>query len=98
MNVIDYIPFGNRNPVSREHLVHLTGLDDRAVRNEIKRLKKEYPIVNIGQGYYIADDPDDPDLAAYIRQESHRIREISKGLKRHKALYKVNKSQEMLNI
>ena len=54
--------------------------------------------MNIGQGYYIADDPDDPDLEAYIRQESHRIREISKGLKRHKALYKVNKSQEMLNV
>lgn len=98
MNILDYIPIGNKNPITRETLVYVTGLDDRAVRNEIKRLKTEYPIVNIGQGYYIAEDPDDPDLAAYIRQESHRIREISKGLRRHKALYRTNKRQEMLKI
>ena len=98
MNLLDYIPIGNKNPISRETLVYITGLDDRAVRNEIKRLKAEYPIVNIGQGYYIADDPDDPDLEAYIRQETHRIREISKGLRRHKALIRTNKSQEMLEI
>lgn len=98
MNILDYIPIGNKSPITRETLVYVTGLDDRAVRNEIKRLKTEYPIVNIGQGYYIAEDPDDPDLAAYIRQESHRIREISKGLRRHKALYRTNKRQEMLKI
>lgn len=98
MNVLDYIPIGNKNPISRETLVYITGLDDREVRRIIKRLKDEYPIVNIGQGYYIAEDPDDPDLEAYIRQETHRIMEISRGLRRHKALYRTNKCQEMLKI
>lgn len=99
INLLDFIPFGaNTTPVTRAELEILTGLDDRTIRGEINRLKKEYPIINIGQGYYVAEDPDDPDLEAYIRQESHRIREISKSLKRHRALYKTNKRQEMLKI
>ena len=97
--VIDYIPVGSEStPISREDLVRLTGLSDRAVRNEINMAKKDIPIVNVGNGYYVANDPDDPNLIAYIYQEMHRIRAISKGLRRHKALYKVNKNQEILNI
>ena len=98
MNLLDYIPLGNKNPISRETLVYITGLDDRMVRRKIKELKDKYPIVNTGQGYYIAEDPDDPDLEAYIRQESHRIMEISRGLRQHKALYRINKRQEILKI
>lgn len=96
--ILDLIPYGNENPITRADLVAQTGQDDRTVRDAIKQLKRDYPIVNIGQGYYIAEDPDDPDLEAYIRQESHRIREISKGLRRHKALYRINKQQERLSI
>lgn len=98
MTILDYIPIGNKNPISRETLSYITGLDDRTVRRIIKNLKEKYPIVNTGRGYYIADDPDDPGLEAYIRQESHRIMEISRGLRKHKALYKINKRQEMLKI
>lgn len=99
MNVIDYIPVGRKEaPVSREELCRLTGSEDRTVRREINRAKRTYPIVNVGLGYYIADDPDDPNLREYIMKEMHRIKEISKGLKRHKALYKVNKEQETLNV
>ena len=42
--------------------------------------------------------PDDPNLKAYIIKETHRIREISKGLRKHKALYRVNKAQERLDV
>ena len=98
-DITDFIPSGRQSePVSRSQLVSMTGLDDRAVRDAINHAKKTYPIVNIGKGYYIADDPDDPDLKAYILQESHRIREISKGLRRHKALYRTNKNQEKLSV
>ena len=98
-NIMDYIPVGNESePVSRESLVMWTGMTDRQVRQEIKLAKAMFPIVNVGTGYYVADDPDDPGLAEYIKRESHRIREISKGLKRHKQLAKVNKAQEGLNV
>ena len=98
MNVIDFIPVGNERPTTREELVNLTGLEDRAVRNAIQNLKRDYPIVNNGNGYYIANDPDDPHLRAYIYKELSRIRAISKGLRRHKALYKTNKNQETMNL
>lgn len=97
--VIDFLPLGSDStPISRQRLVNLTGLDDRTVRSEIQRLKAEVPVINIGKGYYIADDPEDPNLRAYIIQEQHRIKQISKGLKKHKWLYKINKKQETLKI
>lgn len=98
-NILDYIPEGKDTaPISRERLVMMTGLSDRRVRDEINAAKREKPIVNVGNGYYIPTDPDDPNLKAYILQEMHRIREISKGLRKHKALYKVNKAQGRLDI
>ena len=99
IDILEFIPYGKTDsPISRESLCYLTGLSDRSVREEIARAKKEYPIINVGEGYYIPDDPDDPNLKAYILKETHRIREISKGLKRHKALYRVNKKQETLEL
>lgn len=99
INILNFIPVGSEStPISREELVRLTGMSDRMVRNEINQAKKDCPIVNVGNGYYVANDPDDPNLKAYIYQEMHRIRAISKGLRRHKALYKINKDQEILKI
>ena len=98
-NVIDFIPIGSHSrPTSREELVMLTGMSDRSVREEINHLKREYPIVNMGAGYYVADDPDDPNLKAYIHQEMQRVKSISRALRKHKALFKINKDQEMLKV
>ena len=98
-NVIAYIPIGSEStPITRSELCRLTNMTDRQVRRDINDLKKTVPVVNVGKGYYIADDPDDPNLKAYILQEMHRIREISKGLRKHKWLYKINKQQETLKI
>ena len=41
MNVLDFIPYGRENAISRRELVRLTGFDDRTIRREIKRLTKE---------------------------------------------------------
>lgn len=99
INIYAYLPIGSDSkPITREELCNLTGLEDRAVRNEISKAKREVPIINVGNGYYIADDPDDPNLRAYICKEMHRIREISKGLRKHKWLYRVNKKQETMDI
>lgn len=99
MNIIDYMPIGSESrPITRDELVKITGFNDRKVRIEISKLKRDLPIINTGKGYYIADDPDDPNLKAYIISETHRIREISRGLRKHKWLYKINKNQETLKI
>lgn len=98
-NIFAYLPIGSDStPITREELCELMNTSDRKIRQEINKAKKDVPVINVGQGYYIADDPDDPNLKAYILQETHRIREISKGLKKHKWLYKINKQQETLKI
>lgn len=98
-NIFAYLPIGSDSrPVTREELCILMDTDDRKVREEIRKAKEIVPIVNRGKGYYIADDPDDPNLKAYIIAETHRIRALSKGLKKHKWLYSVNKNQETLDI
>ena len=98
-NIYAYLPIGrDSKPVTRKELAMLMGCDDRTVRLAIARAKLEVPVINVGLGYYIADDPDDPNLRAYIIQEQHRIQKISKGLKKHKWLYKINTKQEKLKI
>ena len=99
LDILDYIPYGHKDePITREALVHLTGLSDRDIRRLISQAKRKYPVINVGNGYYVPDDPDDPNLRAYIFKEMHRIREISKGLRQHKRFYKCNKDQETLDI
>lgn len=99
IDILEFIPYGQADrPITRQELVQLTGLNDRSVREEIQKAKKKYPIINVGEGYYVPDDPDDPNLKLYIFQEMHRIREISKGLRMHKRFYKINKNQETLNV
>lgn len=99
IDILDFIPYGKTDsPISRESLCYLTGLSDRSVRDEIARAKRKYPIINVGEGYYIPDDPDDPNLKVYILKETHRIREISRGLKKHRELYKDNNKQETLKL
>ena len=98
-NIFDYLPIGaDSTPVTREQLCKMMGCDDRSVRLAINKAKKIVPVINVGQGYYIANDPDDPNLKAYLMQEMSRIREISKGLKKHKWLYKTNPNQEKLRV
>lgn len=102
IDILEYIPYGTTDkPITRDELRQLFAEEkdpDRCARREIAKAKKKYPIINVGDGYYVPDDPDDPNLRAYIFKEMHRIREISKGLRTHKRLYKTNKNQERLDI
>jgi hypothetical protein len=97
-SIIDYLPTEADKAISREALATLTGHKDRIIRDTIAKLKTEYPIVNVGNGYYIATDPDDPNLTHYIRQEQHRAREILKGIKSHKRLLKRDQIDGQLSL
>lgn len=62
MRIVDYIPIGKENAVTRAQLCALTRLSDRAVRQliEIARIEGEVIINNQdGKGYYISEDPKD---------------------------------------
>ena len=71
--LINYIPVGKSNAITRQELVRLTGESDRAIRKEIKRLNRDgIPILSSsrGCGYWISDDLDE--LEQYINETDHR--------------------------
>ena len=97
-SIIDYLPTEADKAISREALATLTGYKDRMIRDTIAKLKTKYPIVNVGNGYYIANDPEDPNLTHYIKQEQHRAREILKGIRCHKRVMKRDQIDGQMNL
>jgi biotin operon repressor len=83
MEIINLIPFGSNNCVSRYHLCMASGMPDRAVRKEIERLRKSgICILNHqdGRGYYRPTKQDRPLVEMYLRQEENRAKSIFQGL------------------
>lgn len=62
MGIVDLIPTGKDNAITRGQLCSLTGLSDRAVRKLIEIARIEGAIIinaQDGKGYYISDNPVD---------------------------------------
>ena len=81
MNIIDYIPVGHENAVSREYLVSITGYSDRKVRDMIeKACTREHPILNMqdGKGYFRPAENEMHLVRLYRAQENHRTLRIRK--------------------
>ena len=79
MNILDYIPSGRDNAISREQLCRVTGLNDRAVRNLIKRARENgAPILSTshGAGYWVSDDLEE--IKPYLREMEHRCKSLSR--------------------
>lgn len=90
MNIVDFIPKGSANAVTRAQLMLATGLDDRAVRDAIEKARENIGILNMsdGKGYFLPDysNPIDRAMAdKFYRQQEHRqkaIRKSNQGLKK----------------
>lgn len=83
-SVLSVIGTGAENAVNRFELVERTGLDDRKVRKEIARLRKDgVNIINNqdGRGYYVDDSTD----ALYRQYKQDTARALS-ILERRKAI------------
>ena len=54
MDIVDYIPFGRENAVTRAQLRSRTGIDDRAIRDMIATARRDTVILNMqdGKGYF----------------------------------------------
>lgn len=82
MNIIDYIPQGSENAISRKNLCNMTGLKDRVVRGLIEEARREIIIIsnNDGSGYWIyPDDPTEEEkmlLRRYVQQQESRAKSI----------------------
>lgn len=78
MTIIDYIPTGRENAISRRMLCQLTGLPDRMMRKAIERARQQYVILNSqdGSGYFQPSAEEKPLVERWIRQERRRSQKI----------------------
>ena len=73
MELLELIPYGKENAVSREYLSKLTGWNGRKVRWEIKRLLKNGEHIlssSSAKGYWRSDDPDE--IEKFLRESDKR--------------------------
>ena len=82
LNVIDYIPVGHKNAVTRQYLITMTGFSDRTVREMIeKECTSEHPILNMqdGKGYFQPAADEMHLVKLYLAQENRKkLSEIKK--------------------
>ena len=100
-SIIDLIPVGRDNAISRKLLVQLcvnNGLidgnrspasQDRQMRKLIEKARLDYVILNLsdGNGYYRVSREDLQDLQRYIRQGENRAKSTFRSLTMAKKMY-----------
>lgn len=73
MTLLDHIPYGRANAISRSDLCRAAGLPDRLMRREIEALRRSGEIIinnQDGSGYYRPTDLQE--IERYLRQETAR--------------------------
>ena len=88
MEIINYIPVGETNAVSRAELVAISGFEDRKVRAMISKAREEHVILSLenGSGYYQPTAEDYPELRKFINREESRAKSVFASLKMARAL------------
>lgn len=78
MNIIDYMPCGQKNAITRAELSKITGLKDRVVRELIGQARRETPILNTqnGEGYFIPLPSEKHLVERWLKQEESRAKSI----------------------
>lgn len=86
MNIIDYIPYGKENAISRQQLCKISGLPDRLMRKAVERARYDYAILNIGgSGYFRPADGEIYLVERWMKQERSReksVRDSTRGAER----------------
>lgn len=75
--LLNLLPIGSDNPISRAQLQKFLNIPDRKIRDEIREIRlKNIPVVSSSSkaGYYIADNQEE--IEAFIRENKSRIREL----------------------
>lgn len=84
MNLLELIPKGNKNAISREELCRRAGITDRLVRRYIAELNGQGQIIlNTGAGYFrYSGRMDDRYLNEYLATERARVRAINRKIRK----------------
>lgn len=83
MDILQYIPIGRKNAISRYVIADRAGICERKVRGMIREVNNTGRSLIIADtsagGYFVPDLSEEADRAcynAYLRQERHRANEI----------------------
>lgn len=107
ISIVDLIPVGRENAISRNSLIEkcvVFGLIDRAksdkdreMRRLVQKARNDYTILNLsdGNGYYRVSINDLQDLQRYIRQEDSRAKAAFRNHDLAKKLYEDYKHGRM---
>lgn len=83
MNILEHIPYGQENAVSRKHLANLYGggeTGDRKAREAIEKARRNHVIINTqdGNGYFQPKDTEAHLVERQYRQTDHRANAINR--------------------
>ena len=87
INIIEHIPEGYENAISRKELCKRTGLNDRVVRSLIEDARRDTIIISNtdGSGYWLfPDNPTDKEkdlLQRFVKQQESRAKSIFYALR-----------------
>lgn len=83
INIVDYIPVGKNNAVTRLQLRIATRMSDRKIRDAIAEARRDIPIINdqSGRGYYIPTEEELPEARRFLEQEERRAKSIFWSMK-----------------
>lgn len=78
MSLLELIPYGEENAITRGQLARLTGRPDRVNRKEIERLRGREAILNLqsGDGYFRPRPEDTALVRRWYAQQSKRGRSV----------------------
>lgn len=80
MDIIDFIPYGHDNAVTRSELISMTGESDRAIRDAISNSKELIINLQDGAGYFRPLPEEAPHVEHWVRIMKARIREEYKRI------------------
>lgn len=94
-DILDYIPFGSKNAVGRTYLVAATGIDDRTIREMIRKASTpEHPVVSNSKGYFQPSYQDFDVVQSYYRQESARRRSVGENCETIRAWLNAHREED----
>ena len=99
VDLLSLIPEGRENAVSRETLRRLTGLDDRRIRLQIKKLIRQgYPILSSSsaKGYWQSDNISE--IEQFIRESDHRRSTEAKTIEALRRLVAKRKGEDIVYV
>ena len=83
--MLELIPYGKENAISKQELMQLTGLSERVVRKKIHDLRQEYVIISSShrKGFYRTNDLQE--INDFIEETKRRAFNTFKSYKAAKA-------------